>query len=491
MPAPVRSTSIAAQVGAVELERGDVDAVARGVRLLGGEAQLAHQVAAQPGREEAHAIQCAERRAELGERVAGDDARVERRTACGEPRSSSPRSAASRPSGGCSSAARGPPPPPRRGRRSTARARAPTPARRAATGRAAGSKPRARAPIRAASSAAPSASSAARSRKSSSDDRVGSIHARMARASASKRHGCMLPPDGAELAHATMKRSSSRVGEAPPAAAASAAAPGALGAGASGRRRWQRRLPAVRGQLVEIGVEAPGAGEVAERDPPHGVGHHRPAERDVRRELRPRRDRLLDLDQRRRRAVREARRVEDADDVRDLLLGRQAAELRRRDVAEQPVEQRPAGLEVEALHVEHPAMARGHHARAGARRARARAAAPSSRGRRTRRRSRRRPRRTPRSSSPRPRAGNATTRTYGIELGDLARGQHDLAHADVGEAARHPVQVRELQHVEVGEPQLAADALVHHRRDDRAPDRQPGHGHAQPATAPARPRVIA
>ena len=60
----------------------------------------------------------------------------------------------------------------------------------------------------------------------------------------------------------------------------------------------------------------------------------------------------------------------------------------------------------------------------------------------------------------------------GIELGDLARGQHDLAHADVGDAAGDPVEVREVEHVEVGQPQLAADALVRHRRDDRAPDRQ-------------------
>ena len=69
---------------------------------------------------------------------------------------------------------------------------------------------------------------------------------------------------------------------------------------------------------------------------------------------------------------------------------------------------------------------------------------------------------------------------YGVELGDLPRGQHDLAHADVGEAAGHPVEVREVEDVEVGQPQLAADALVRHRGHDRAPDRQAGHGHAEP-----------
>ena len=49
-------------VGAVELERGDVDAVARGVRLGGAEAQLADHVAAQPRGEEADAIERAEAR---------------------------------------------------------------------------------------------------------------------------------------------------------------------------------------------------------------------------------------------------------------------------------------------------------------------------------------------------------------------------------------------------------------------------------------------
>ena len=65
--------------------------------------------------------------------------------------------------------------------------------------------------------------------------------------------------------------------------------------------------------------------KLAERDPAHGVGHHRAAERHVGGELRPRRERLLDLDQRGRHAILEARRVEDAHHVRDLLLGRQAA----------------------------------------------------------------------------------------------------------------------------------------------------------------------
>ena len=70
----------------------------------------------------------------------------------------------------------------------------------------------------------------------------------------------MLPPDGAELAQATMKRSSSRPGGAPaPRGGIRGGAGAGAGAGAGRGRRRQRRLPPVGGQLVEIGVEAPGA----------------------------------------------------------------------------------------------------------------------------------------------------------------------------------------------------------------------------------------
>ena len=169
--------------------------------------------------------------------------------------------------------------------------------------------------------------------------------------------------------------------------------------------------------------------------------------------------------------------------MRDLLLGREATELNRRDIAEQPVERRPIRREVEALHVEHPAVAGGHdHGPACGARVLAQpdlhlqvvALVHDHVGARDEVRDRR-------LVDPGRERDDADVR---IQLGDLARGQHDLAHADVGDAARHPVQVREVQHVEVGEPQLAADALVHHRRDDGAPDRQAGHGHAEPAQPP-------
>ena len=182
------------EVGAVELERGDVDPVARGLRLVRREAQLPHQVAPQPRREEAHAIQRAQGRAELRQRVAGHHARVERRAAARRAaRARPPRSARDEPvrrlqqrchSTLTASSSRVPV------QRSSASSHAgPSAAHRPRTG----SKPSARAPIFAASSAAPSASSAARLRKSSSDERVGSTHARMTSPSRLEAPGLHVP----------------------------------------------------------------------------------------------------------------------------------------------------------------------------------------------------------------------------------------------------------------------------------------------------------
>ena len=248
----------------------------------------------------------------------------------------------------------------------------------------------------------------------------------------------MLPPDGADARAGDDEAQLVAPGRAPPPRGGIRGGAGAGAGAALGRgRRRERRLAPVGGQLVEIGVEAPGAGELAERDPAHGVGHHRAAERDVGGELRPRRDRLLDLDHRRRRPIGEARRVEDPDHVRDLLLGREAASVGRRDVAEQPVERRAIGLEIEALDVEHPAMARRHDD-GPARGARVLAQAhlhlqvvafvDDHVGARDELGD-------GRLLDP---AGIGDDADVGIELGDLARGEHDLVHADVGDAARRP-----------------------------------------------------
>ena len=139
------------------------------------------------------------------------------------------------------------------------------------------------------------------------------------------------------------------------------------------------------------------------------------------------------------------------------------------------MEQRPLGLEVEALDVEHPAVRGRHHDR-DALRARALAqqhldlepVALVDRPRRRRPGTRRR-----RLLDP---AREQLHVHVGVELGDLARREHDLADADVGDAARDPVQVRQVEHVEVREPELAADALVHQGRHDRATDGQPRDG---------------
>ena len=163
------------EVGAVELERGDVDAVARGLRLGGGEAQLADQVATQP-----RARGSARGRARPGRAPSSASASpATTRVSSGAPRRGE------RASSACAIGARrarapvaaAPPQQLDRavvaGARRSLAARAPTPGPSAATGRPTGSKPSARAPISAASSAAPSASSAARWRKSSSDERAG------------------------------------------------------------------------------------------------------------------------------------------------------------------------------------------------------------------------------------------------------------------------------------------------------------------------------
>ena len=330
MPAPVRSTSIAARSVRVELERGDVDAIAR---VLAAEAQLAEHVVAQAGGEEAHAVQRAERRAE---RAAGRGRRPRRAAARHRPRA---RASVSRAIGGdasvrrlqqrCPAAAcRGERPAlGSRGRARPSRVRVPRsvaadrrpfgppsaphaapslPARPPARSRARGRRsPRA-------SSAAPSASSDARPSEVEQRGarRVGEGAQHVCRRPRSATAGCCRRTAPSSR---TRRRSAAR--RARVRRPRRRAAP-AGGAGRGDGRRRQRDLAPVRGQLVEVGVEAAGAGRRAERDPAHGVGHHRSAERDVRRQLRPGRDRLLDLDHRRRRAVGEARRVEDPEHVR-------------------------------------------------------------------------------------------------------------------------------------------------------------------------------
>ena len=239
------------------------------------------------------------------QRVAGHHARVERRAAAREPRELGRRDRARR--AGAPVAAALPQDPHRllvAGLRPSARARAPTPARPPPPAAHAGSKPSARAPIFAASQ---------RGAEREQRGAVAEVQQRGPRRVDPRADDVRRAPRSATAACCRRRAPSSRTRRrsAPPRASATRRrrrhpgrrpAPGRAAPARSGRR-GQRRLAPVGGQLVEIGVEAPRRRELAERDPPHGVGHHRAAERDVGRELRPRRDALLDLDHRRRRAV--------------------------------------------------------------------------------------------------------------------------------------------------------------------------------------------
>ncbi len=66
-------------------------------------------------------------------------------------------------------------------------------------------------------------------------------------------------------------------------------------------------------------------------------------------------------------------------------------------------------------------------------------------------------------------------RQVGVEFGDPSRCHDRLVHADVEHGCRNPVQVRQLEGVEVGEPQFAAQSLGSQRVGDRVPDGQAHH----------------
>jgi hypothetical protein len=170
-------------------------------------------------------------------------------------------------------------------------------------------------------------------------------------------------------------------------------------------------------------------------------------------------------------------------DERHLLLGRQAAQLGRGGVAEQPVEHgrrgsrskrstssiprwlvaittgRARGARVLAqpdLHLEVVALVDEH---VGAR------GEVGDRG----------------VLDP---AGKATTRTYGSSSATSRAASTTLLTPTSADAARDAVEVRELERVEVGQPQLAADALVRQGRHDRAPTDRPATAtHSPPSRA--------
>src|SRR4029079_9538321 len=99
----------------------------------------------------------------------------------------------------------------------------------------------------------------------------------------------------------------------------------------------------------------------AEEDPPRGICREPGPERDRGPELRPGRDALLDLDERRRELGRDVEGAVDAEDQRYLLLrGQRPIEAR---LGHQAMERRAIGLAIEALDIERSAIARLHHDR--------------------------------------------------------------------------------------------------------------------------------
>ena len=333
------------------------------------------------------------------------------------------------------------------------------------------SRSRARAPrSSAASSAAPSASSAARSRKSSSDVvRSGSIRARIVLPDASNRHGCMLPPDGAVLAHATMKRSSAGVGAPSPGGGTRRADPARAGGGR--RQRRERRLAALGVSASRSAWKRPEAVSspsairrtaLATIAPPSATsdascGH---VETDsltstidaAARCVRPAGSRIRITNGTFCLVVSPASSADVTSPSRPWNGGRPGSRSKR------SMSSIPRWL---------VAITTGREAARACSRSSSLISSPSHSSTTTSAPATNSA--TVSSSTPR---GNSDHVDVRVELGDLARGQHDLADPDVGEAAGHAVEVREVEHVEVGKAQLAADPLVRQRRHHRAADRQ-------------------
>jgi hypothetical protein len=206
----------------------------------------------------------------------------------------------------------------------------------------------------------------------------------------------------------------------------------------------------------------------------HRSRHRRRTEVDVTAELRPGGERLVDLGHGRRHPARQLARLEEAQDVRHLVGGRQAGQLARADVAEEAVEERALGLEVEALDVEQPTVTRLHQHRH-----------PGPAGR------------LPHQelevervallhhdvepveegvdvACVEPRVEGLDVHV-GVQLGDAPAEDRGLVQPQVEDRRRDPVEVGQLQVVEVGEAQLGADALEGEDVGDAVADAEPHH----------------
>ena len=127
------------------------------------------------------------------------------------------------------------------------------------------------------------------------------------------------------------------------------------------RRRHARgaaRLAETVQRLVQIDPHPAGGESLAAAEPAHRGGHGGPAQLDVAGELGPGGHGAVDLDHGGRHPGGQVSGLQDAHDVRRLVVRGQATQRDRRHVPEQSVEQQPVGLEVEPLDVEEPAVRR-------------------------------------------------------------------------------------------------------------------------------------
>ena len=271
--------------------------------------------------------------------------------------------------------------------------------------------------------------------------------------------------------------------------------------GLGGQRRCAGRRRAVVA-LLQIDEAAPRWQGLAEHKRPDRHRRARAAEDDVACELRPRRQRRAHLDHARRHPRREQVGVEELQHDRrsGTRPPRPSALPAGRSTSSEvmpvhaPVQQRAVRLEVEALDVEHAAVARLHdHGQAQLARALAQQDLHGDavafvdhdvdRGAEL----------VVAQQEALDVVGRHAVRDdrdpeVGVDLGDLARGEDDLRQPDLVDARTDPVHVGQLETIEVREAQMAADALERERERDRVADRQPDDADRRGSrAAPARP----
>nr|WP_276602898.1 hypothetical protein [Nannocystis pusilla] len=229
--------------------------------------------------------------------------------------------------------------------------------------------------------------------------------------------------------------------------------------------------------VLDVGDEAARVVHLPEVHAPDDVGGRTTAVDDARAELRPGLDGRLDLDHRGDHAARHGALADDLEHVGDLLLRGEVGDPLGLDVADEAVEDRPRRLEVEALDVDERAVA-GLHQHRDLVQPRGEpqleldvdavalvdqhvepAAAQEERGEVV--------------------VVDADRVEHdleeGVDLGDVAGGDQDLGDAEVVDGAADPVEVGQVEAVEVGQADLADAALERHRRRHRLTDRQADH----------------